>query len=61
MQNINPVEVLKLGVIGLVFLLAWLAYILLRKEQAQEKPRKGASDWYMGVDRKWQRVYQWSA
>lgn len=38
-KNINVVDILQIGVIGLGFLLAFLAYYLLTKEQKQEKPR----------------------
>ena len=39
MQNINVYQILSYGVIGLGFLLAFLAYHLLRREQ-QREPRK---------------------
>ncbi|WP_162600985.1 hypothetical protein [Paraburkholderia sp. C35] len=41
MSHFDPIEVLKYGVIGLGFLLAYLAYRLLRKEQEQrgDRPR----------------------
>lgn len=38
MQNLDVVQILGLGVIGLGFLLALLAYWLLRQEQARENP-----------------------
>lgn len=40
MENINPVQILNYGVIGLGFLLAFLAYKLLSKEQQLKEPRK---------------------
>jgi len=38
--SIDPGSILKFGVIGLGFLLAFLSYNLLRKEQKRELPRK---------------------
>jgi hypothetical protein len=40
MENLDVVEIIKCGAIGLFFLLAVLAYMLLRKEQELKKPRK---------------------
>ena len=40
MENINPAQILNYGVIGLGFLLAFLAYRLLSKEQQLKEPRK---------------------
>lgn len=40
MENLNVLEILKLGAIGLGFLLALLSYRLLVKEQSQTKPRE---------------------
>ncbi|MES9991243.1 MAG: hypothetical protein ABW098_04780 [Candidatus Thiodiazotropha sp.] len=37
--NIDVLKILQIGVIGLGFLLAVLSYLLLMKEQKQEKPR----------------------
>jgi hypothetical protein len=39
MVGINAFKILSYGVIGLGFLLAWLAYALLTKEQARETAR----------------------
>lgn len=39
MENISIVEILKVGLPGLVFLLSWLSYRLLNKEQCKEKPK----------------------
>ena len=39
MTNLNVVEILRLGVVGLAFLLAFLAYAILRKEQDLTRPR----------------------
>ena len=38
MESISIVEILKVGLPGLVFLLSWLSYRLLNKEQDKEKP-----------------------
>jgi hypothetical protein len=40
MSNVNVVDILRLGAIGLGFLLALMAYRLLAKEQAKEVPRE---------------------
>ena len=40
MENLNVLEILKLGAIGLGFLLALLSYRLLVKEQSQTEPRE---------------------
>lgn len=40
MDAINPYEILSYGTIGLGFLLAFLAYRLLSKEQHKDEPRK---------------------
>jgi hypothetical protein len=40
MENLDVVEIIKCGVAGLFFLLAFLAYALLRKEQRQTEPRR---------------------
>ena len=37
-KNINVVDILQIGVIGLGFLLAFLAYYLLTKEQKKINP-----------------------
>jgi hypothetical protein len=39
MQELDVLEILKLGFIGLAFLLAFLAYTLLLIEQRREEPR----------------------
>lgn len=38
MENINVLEILKLGLPGLVFLMSVLTYRLIEKEQSKEKP-----------------------
>lgn len=40
MTKFDPLEILKLGVIGLAFLLAFLAYAILRQEQNFSAPRR---------------------
>lgn len=37
--NMDVLKILQIGVIGLGFLLALLSYLLLMKEQKQDKPR----------------------
>lgn len=37
-DNINIIEILKLGLPGLVFILAFLSYQLLKREQARAEP-----------------------
>lgn len=39
MENLNVVEILKIGLPGLVFLLAFLSFNLLSKEQGKSHPR----------------------
>ncbi|MCB0397576.1 MAG: hypothetical protein KDD36_13050 [Flavobacteriales bacterium] len=39
-SNLDVVEILKLGGIGLAFLLALLSFFILRREQKTEQPRK---------------------
>lgn len=39
-MSVNVAEVLRYGAIGLGFLLAFLTYLLLRREQANEQPRR---------------------
>jgi hypothetical protein len=39
MNDISVVEILKVGLSGLVFLIAFLGYHLLRKEQERDEPR----------------------
>jgi hypothetical protein len=40
-KNIDVLEILKLGAIGLGFLLAAMAFILIRREQKRQKPNEG--------------------
>ena len=40
MSTVNPYEILSYGTIGLGFLLAFLAYRLLSKEQELKEPRR---------------------
>ncbi len=40
MNNLNVIQILSYGVIGLGFLLAFLSYLLLRTEQKRSDPRK---------------------
>ena len=40
LENWNILEILRLGAIGLGFLLAFLAYRLLGKEQKEREPRE---------------------
>lgn len=40
LSKLNIVEILKIGSIGLGFLLALMSYILLKKEQEKDKPNK---------------------
>ena len=40
MDTLNPVEILKMGLPGLVLLLSVLSYWLLSKEQGKENPRE---------------------
>ncbi len=39
MENLNIVEILQVGVIGLGFLLAFMAYRLLSQEMKLKEPR----------------------
>ncbi len=39
-ENIDPVQILSYGVIGLGFLLAFLAYLLLAREQKKKTPQE---------------------
>ena len=47
----NVISILRLGVIGLGFLLAVLAYLRLAQEQKRNPPRQSVLDtikWFMG-------------
>ena len=41
LENLNVLEILRLGFVGIAFLLAGLAYLLLRREQERAEPRAG--------------------